>query len=90
MGPILLDAGWWQFEGSAIRIAAHLFFKANRYLSQINLFLFYKLSHVTQFILKSCLNKEMLVNFCYQHFCLYRVNTKQRFNLFVLCLIRLF
>jgi hypothetical protein len=37
------------------------FLKANRYLSQINLFLFYKLSHVTQYILKSCLNKEMLV-----------------------------
>jgi hypothetical protein len=27
MGPILLDAGCWQFEGSANRIAASLFYK---------------------------------------------------------------
>jgi hypothetical protein len=38
MGPVLLDAGWWPFEGSANRVADIVFLKKTIDVSHILLF----------------------------------------------------
>jgi hypothetical protein len=65
MGPVLLDTGWRQFEGSANRIAASVFLKKPIDVShKLPVFVLQsKIFNTLDF--KSCLNKEMLVNFYY-------------------------